>query len=172
LADDSSGGDGRTRRERPPGGSTREAANAEARTRPILIETSGSSAAIPRPARVPEKSILKIRKRQPDPLWTGALIGGAIGLALGATAGACSEECSHSTGSSGCVGPALSMTAIGARVGVGIHALIQGRKVIYQAPGLSFHLSPMIAPGRVGVRVSVGGARNRPRSQAPGRLVQ
>lgn len=118
-----------------------------------------------------EKSIVKIRKRQPDPLWTGALIGAGIGLALGATAAAFSEECSHNAGSGACVGPALSMGAIGAGVGVGIDALIQGRKVIYQAPGLSFHLSPMIAPGRVGIRVSVGGARNRPRSQPPGRPV-
>jgi hypothetical protein len=102
-----------------------------------------------------ESSILKIRKRQPDPLWTGALIGGAIGLALGAAAASFSEDCSHSTGSGGCVGPALAVAGMGTAIGIGVDALIQGRKVIYDPARAGLLVSPIVAPRAVGVRLIV-----------------
>jgi hypothetical protein len=56
-----------------------------------------------------------------------------FGAALGALAATFSEECSHNGGGS-CVGPGLLLGAIGSGVGIGIDALIKGRKVIYLAP--------------------------------------
>jgi hypothetical protein len=104
---------------------------------------------------LPESSILRIRKRQSDSLWTGGAIGAGIGLALGVTAATFSEECSHNKASSGCIGPVLSMTGLATGVGIGVDALIQGRKVIYEASGFSLRVSPWISPGRLGVRLSV-----------------
>lgn len=102
-----------------------------------------------------ERDILRIRKRQPDALWAGAAIGAAVGLALGVTAASFSEECSHDSTSGQCVGPALVLTGLGTGVGIGIDALIQGRKVIYQASRISLRVSPLIARSRVGVELSV-----------------
>jgi hypothetical protein len=78
-----------------------------------------------------DRSVLRIRQRQHDSLWTGAVIGAGVGGALGALAGSFSEDCSHRT--TACAGPVLSLGAVGLGVGAGIDAMIQGRKVIYDA---------------------------------------
>ena len=108
------------------------------------------------PGELTESATLRIRQRRPDPLWTGALIGGVAGAGLGVLSATFSEECSHNAGSGACVGPVLSATGICAAIGVGIDAMIQGRKVIYERPaGRSVHLSPMASPGRAGIRVVI-----------------
>jgi hypothetical protein len=103
-----------------------------------------------------ERDVQRIRKRAPDSLWTGALIGAGVGAALGAFAVSFSEDCTYRFSS--CAGPALSMTAMAAGIGIGIDALIQGRKVIYEpgsrkAPGVS--VRPMLAPGKASVVVAI-----------------
>lgn len=99
-----------------------------------------------------ERDVSRIRKRTPDSLWTGGLIGAGIGLGLGALAASTSEDCSHRTSS--CVGPAISMGLVAAGIGLGIDALIQGRKVIYErdarAPS-KVTIAPMVAPGKAAV---------------------
>lgn len=107
------------------------------------------------PRALPESSIQRIRQRKPDSLWTGGLIGAAVGMGLGLAAASFSEECSHQPGSSGCVGPVLSMTGLGTAVGIGVDALIQGRAVIYETPRLRVRVSPLLSPGQVGVRLSM-----------------
>jgi hypothetical protein len=97
-----------------------------------------------------DRSVLRIRQRKSDSLWTGGIIGAAVGGALGALAASVSEECSHNTGSAACAGPVLSLTAVGLGVGVGIDALIQGRKVIYDAPQKQARLVVMPSMARGG----------------------
>ena len=91
-----------------------------------------------------DRSMLRIRQRRSDSPWTGGIIGACIGAGLGVLAASASEECSHNTGSSSCAGPVLMMTGLGMGVGLGIDALIQGRKVIYETPGRTARL--VIAP--------------------------
>jgi len=107
------------------------------------------------PREFQESGILKIRKRQADSLWAGALIGGAIGVGFGIAVASFSEDCSHSTGSSACAGPVLAMTGMSAAIGIGIDALIQGKKVIYETRRVSLRASPLVAPRAVGVQLSV-----------------
>jgi hypothetical protein len=105
---------------------------------------------------LPESGIVRIRKRQPDPLWTGGLVGAAIGAGFGVAAAAFSDECVlYGDRADACIGPVLYMTGIGTGIGIGIDALIQGRKVIYEAPKLTLRVSPLTSPGRLGVSLSV-----------------
>jgi hypothetical protein len=105
-----------------------------------------------------EDRVMRIRQRLHDPLANGALIGAGVGLAP--LAGYCllarnsSESCDSS------VAPAvLVYGGIGAAAGIGIDALIKGRKVVYQAPGTASTrdvvISPLLAPRVRGVRVSM-----------------
>ena len=114
------------------------------------------------PRELRESSIRRIRQRRPDPLWMGGAIGAAIGAGLGVASASFSEECSHRPGSSGCFGPVLLMTGLGAAAGIGVDALIQGRKVIYEASGLALQVLPLATPGRLGVRLSVQLPHRRP----------
>ncbi|MGE5243106.1 MAG: hypothetical protein ACM3SQ_02625 [Betaproteobacteria bacterium] len=102
-----------------------------------------------------EATVQGIRQRQPDSLLTGALIGAAAGGGLGVAAATFSDECSYAAMSARCVGPALLMTGLGIGIGIGVDALIQGRKPIYEASGASVRVSPLLAPGRTGVHVTV-----------------
>ena len=107
------------------------------------------------PRVLSESSILRIRQRQSDSLWMGGVIGAGVGLGLGVASASFSEECSHHSTSSGCIGPVLLMTGLSAAVGIGIDAMIQGRTVVYETPRLSAHVSPLMSPGGMGVRLSV-----------------
>jgi hypothetical protein len=106
--------------------------------------------------RFTEEDVRQIRKRTPDSLWTGGLIGAGVGAALGALAVSFSEDCSYR--SSSCAGPLLSMTAMAAGIGIGIDALIQGRKVIYErSPRSPSRVSvvPVISPGKAAAVVVI-----------------
>lgn len=102
---------------------------------PSLIVSAGNGERV-----LSERDVATIRQRLPDPVWQGALIGFGVGAGLGVLAGSFSEDCSH--GRSGCIGGVLLMSGLGAGVGVGIDALIKGRKTIYssRAPGGEPHL--------------------------------
>jgi hypothetical protein len=101
-----------------------------------------------------DRSTLRIRQRQSDSPWTGGIIGGGVGLGLGVLAASFSEECSHNTASTGCAAPVLWLTGLGMGVGLGIDALIQGRKVIYEPTRKSARVvvAPLIAKTGVGVQ--------------------
>jgi hypothetical protein len=100
-----------------------------------------------------------IRERRPDSLKNGAWIGLAVGggLALGACLGS-----TEGSGDSGWCAVAFGFYgALGAGLGVGIDALIPGKKlVVYRAPGSTgassarFSLAPVITPRHKGIAVS------------------
>jgi hypothetical protein len=52
----------------------------------------------------------------------------------------------------------LRIGALGAGIGIGVDALIRGRTTIYEAASSSARLqaAPIVAPGAVGLRVSLG----------------
>lgn len=107
-----------------------------------------------------ETSVRRIRRRLPDSLWNGAAIGAASVMTLstvGAVAFADRGE-GESFGWSD-VGFICYLGAIGAGVGTGIDALIQGRKVIYETPGptarRSFRVAPVVSARVRRVRISV-----------------
>lgn len=94
-----------------------------------------------------------IRKRYNDPVWQGALIGAIVGISPGLAycAGRSDGACS------GTGGAFLSMGALGAGIGIGIDALIQGKKRIYEAGAGSsktIAVAPVLSPNTKGLRVS------------------
>ena len=102
--------------------------------------------------------VQRIRKRLPDSLWTGGLIGLATGAGLGVTAAAFSDECSPQV-TGHCAGVVLWMAGVGTGIGLGIDALVQGRKVIYEAgaraPAVQVSIVPVITRKAKGAGVIV-----------------
>jgi hypothetical protein len=100
-----------------------------------------------------EADVRRIRQRLPDRLWPSALIGFGVGAGLGALV-AGFIECEGAE----CAGPSLGYGALGVGIGIGIDALIKGRKVIYEAPGTKptrVALQPIVSGSVRGVRVTV-----------------
>jgi hypothetical protein len=99
-----------------------------------------------------------VEHRRPDSLANGALIGLGVGFATGAGLAlwACSEEeCSWGEATMF----ALVIAGVGTGIGVGVDALIPGRKqVVYRAPGASgnarLSIAPVITPRTKGFAVS------------------
>ncbi len=106
-----------------------------------------------------EAEVRRIRQRRPDSLWNGAAIGAASVMAL-STVGAIAFSDRDEDEAFGWadVGFICYLGAIGAGVGTGIDALIQGRKVIYESAGTTsrttFRVSPVLSPRIRGVRIS------------------
>jgi len=103
-----------------------------------------------------ESGIRTIRQRRPDPLRNGALwglgFGGGLGLLGCLGVAAASDEYGFVPG---CV---LAYGGLGAAIGVGVDAMISGTHVIFSRhAGVSSRvdISPMMAPARQGVLVSV-----------------
>ena len=105
------------------------------------------------PRDLTEADVTRIRQRLPDRLWPSALIGFGVGAGLGALV-AGFIECEGAE----CAGPSLGYGALGAGIGIGVDALIKGRKVIYQAPGPKANrvaLQPLVSRSVRGVRVTI-----------------
>jgi hypothetical protein len=105
------------------------------------------------------RDISAIREREPDSLKNGALIG--LGVGGGLALVACLGLAEGSGDSGWCAAVVGVYGAVGAGIGVGIDALIPGKKrVAYRAPGaagsaqarLSF--APVITPRAKGVAVA------------------
>jgi hypothetical protein len=104
--------------------------------------------------RLRTADIARVRVRQPDSVLNGALIGAGSAVASGlffCTLMESWENCRDD------VGPMLGIGAIGAGVGIGIDALIRGRRTIYHAAEGStrLHVSPIIARHTRGLQVSL-----------------
>ena len=97
--------------------------------------------------------IVRVRARHSDSVINGALIGAGAAVASGlflCTRTEPWENCRDD------VGPILRIAAIGAGAGIGIDALIRGRRTIYEAPkSTRLHAVPIAARGAAGLSVSV-----------------
>jgi hypothetical protein len=97
--------------------------------------------------------IARVRARHSDSVINGALIGAGAAVASGlflCTRTEPWENCRDD------VGPILRIAAIGAGAGIGIDALIRGRRTIYEAPkSTRLHAVPIAARGAAGLSVSV-----------------
>jgi len=102
------------------------------------------------------RDVRLIRQRQPDGIWTGALIGLAVGG--GIAAAGCIAEKDYSD--SFCPAYILLYPAMGLGIGAAIDALIPGKKIVaYRAPGPAgapsarLSIAPVITPRAKGVAV-------------------
>ena len=103
--------------------------------------------------RLRTTDIVRVRARHSDSVINGALIGAGAAVASGlflCTRTEPWENCRDD------VGPILRIAAIGAGAGIGIDALIRGRRTIYEAPrSTRLHAVPIAARGAAGLSVSV-----------------
>jgi hypothetical protein len=104
--------------------------------------------------RLRTSDISRIRVRQSDKVINGALIGAAAAVGSGLFLCRLTEPWEICRDS----GPLLRIGAIGAGLGMGIDALIRGRRTIYEAAPqtMRLHILPMIARDAMGVQLSIG----------------
>jgi hypothetical protein len=98
--------------------------------------------------------VMRVRVRQSDSLINGALIGAGAAVASGLVLCNLTEPWENCRDD---VGPMLRIGAIGAGIGIGIDALIRGRRTIYEAAPRSTRLyaAPILDRHARGLRVSL-----------------
>jgi hypothetical protein len=104
--------------------------------------------------RLDPTDIRRVRARHFDSVLNGALIGTGTAVASGLF------FCTRMEPWRNCrddFGPMILTGGIGAGVGIGIDALIRGRKTIYEAPegSAEFHALPIVGPRTRGIRLSL-----------------
>jgi hypothetical protein len=96
--------------------------------------------------------VKRITARQSDSVLNGALIGAGVGLASGLFLCRLTEPwevCNNP-------GPLLRIGALGAGIGIGIDALIRGRKTVYVAPDSArLHAAPIVGRRAGGLQLSL-----------------
>jgi hypothetical protein len=105
-----------------------------------------------------ESHVRRIRQRLPDTLWNGALIGSAVSIGTGAAiaiAVASGESLDVAS-----VGIGLAFYGgIGALVGMGVDAMVKGRKTIYEGDrpnaSMDFAVRPVVLHERKSISVTV-----------------
>jgi hypothetical protein len=98
--------------------------------------------------------VMRVRVRHGDPLINGALIGAGAAVASGLLLCSLTETWENCRDD---VGPMFRIGAIGAGVGIGIDALIRGRRTIYEAArgATRFRAAPIVARHAGGLQVSL-----------------
>ena len=102
--------------------------------------------------RLRTADVMRVRARHSDSLINGALIGAGAAVASGlfvCSLGETWENCRDD------VGPMLRIGAIGAGIGIGIDALIRGRRTIYEAGSTRLLAAPIVARRARGLQVSL-----------------
>jgi hypothetical protein len=126
-----------------------------------IIDISSSSMTVSTdgaPRELTQERVTRIRQRRPDSLWNGAAIGAGVLLGAGligaSSAGAtddCDAQCWTVNG--------LLYGGLGALAGMGVDALIKGKKTIYApagpGPSAQVVVSPLVYREKKGVRVQV-----------------
>ena len=104
--------------------------------------------------RLRTTDVTRVRVRDSDPVINGALIGAGAAVASGLLLCRATEPWENCRDD---VGPMLRIGAIGAGVGIGIDALIRGRRTIYEAGQGStrLHVAPIIAANATGLRLAL-----------------
>ena len=106
--------------------------------------------------------VSSIRQRRRDPLRNGTLIGIGVGVIPGVLLSAMVHSYANNEGGSPGRAVATSMIfslGVGAALGAGVDAMIQGSHVIYGPTGAArkrLTVSPLLAADRRGVAVSLG----------------
>jgi hypothetical protein len=103
--------------------------------------------------RLRTTDVTRVRVRHSDSLINGALIGAGAGVASGLLLCNLTEPWENCRDD---VGPMLRIGAVGAGIGIGIDALIRGRRTIYEAGQgeTRLYAAPIIARHARGLRVS------------------
>jgi hypothetical protein len=97
--------------------------------------------------------VTRVRVRDSDSLVYGALSGAGAGVASGLFLCRLTEPWENCRDD---VGPMIRFGAIGAGIGIGIDALIRGRKTIYDNPGATrLHATPIVGRRAAGLQVSL-----------------
>lgn len=98
--------------------------------------------------------ITRVRARKSDSVLNGALIGAGVAVASGLFLCTLTEPWRNCRDD---VGPMLRIGAIGAGIGIGVDAIIRGRKTIYEAgPGsASITATPLVGRRAGGLQFSV-----------------
>jgi hypothetical protein len=104
--------------------------------------------------RLPTTDIMRVRVRHFDPLINGALIGAGAAVVSGLFLCSLTETWENCRDD---VGPMFRIGAIGAGVGIGIDALIRGRRTIYETPRGATRLraAPIVVRHAGGLQVSL-----------------
>jgi hypothetical protein len=97
--------------------------------------------------------VARVRVRDSDSVLNGALIGAGAAVASGLFLCRLTETWENCRDD---VGPMFRIGAIGAGIGIGIDALIRGRKTIYEASGATrLHAAPIVGRRAAGLQVSL-----------------
>ena len=104
--------------------------------------------------RLRTTDVMRVRVRHSDPVINGALIGAGAAVASGLFLCSLTETWENCRDD---VGPMFRIGAIGAGVGIGIDALIRGRRTIYEAAQGStrLHAAPIVARRAGGLQLSL-----------------
>jgi hypothetical protein len=104
--------------------------------------------------RVRTTDVTRIRVRHSDSVINGALIGAGAAVASGLVLCSLTETWENCRDD---VGPMFRIGAIGAGIGIGIDALIRGRRTIYEAAeeATRVHVAPIVAGRAGGLQLSV-----------------
>jgi hypothetical protein len=105
----------------------------------VLTTTTGEQV-----RRIRTADVMRVRAREADPVLNGALIGAGAAVASGLLLCSMTEPWANCRDD---VGPMLRIGGIGAAAGIGLDALIRGRKTVFEAsPGsLQVRVTPTVA---------------------------
>jgi hypothetical protein len=132
-----------------------DSGGAEAKTRivgvsgDIVTTTAGNDI-----RRLRTTDVMRVRVRHSDSVINGALIGAGAALASGLFLCSLTEPWENCRDD---VGPMFRIGAVGAGVGIGIDALVRGRRTIYEAaPGSTrLRAAPIVVRHARGLQVSL-----------------
>jgi hypothetical protein len=127
----------------------------ESKARIISVaDNSITIAAGDRTRRLSTTDVAKVKVQHSDSLLNGALIGAGAGVASGLFLCRLTEPWENCRDD---IGPMFRIGAVGAGIGIGIDALIRGRKTIYEAPTATTRLlaAPIIGRRGAGMRISL-----------------
>ena len=121
-----------------------------------IIDVSGDALTIAaggESRRLASADVSRVRIRHSDSVLNGALIGAGAAIASGLFLCNLTEPWANCRDD---VGPMIRIGAIGAGIGIGIDALIRGRKTVYEAPRGTTQLqaAPIFDRHTRGVQVS------------------